>query len=131
MPSGRCARPPTPPPRQAPVIVPRREHRVAFCAQDLCKKLPYKIDIGAVFTADPRDHKKFKLFEPVQREFLIDIDLTDYEFLDCDVKKIETCDRCWPIMALAAASTATMTTTNLIPRLRTMRTTMLTCKHLS
>merc|ERR1740136_632881 len=69
---------------------------------DLCKKLPYKIDIGAVFTADPRDHKKFKLFEPVQREFLIDIDLTDYEFLDCDVKKIETCDRCWPIMALAA-----------------------------
>ena len=55
-----------------------------------------------MFTADPRDHKKFKLFEPVQREFLIDIDLTDYEFLDCDVKKIETCDRCWPIMALAA-----------------------------
>ena len=86
----------------APVIVPRREHRDAFCAQDLCKKLPHKIDIGAVFTADPRDHKKFKLFEPVQREFLIDIDLTDYEFLDCDVKKIETCDRCWPIMALAA-----------------------------
>merc|ERR1719469_715862 len=36
---------------------------------DLCKKLPYKIDIGAVFTADPRDHKKFKLFEPMQREF--------------------------------------------------------------
>ena len=66
------------------------------------KKLPHKIDIGAVFTADPRDHKKFKLFEPVQREFLIDIDLTDYEFLDCDVGKIETCDRCWPIMALAA-----------------------------
>ena len=68
----------------------------------LCAQLPHKIDIGAVFTADPRDHKKFKLFEPVQREFLIDIDLTDYEFLDCDVKKIETCDRCWPIMALAA-----------------------------
>lgn len=70
--------------------------------KDLCKKLPYKIDIGAVFSANPRDHKKFKLFEPLQREFLIDIDLTDYEFLDCDVKKIETCDRCWPIMALAA-----------------------------
>ena len=72
------------------------------CSQDLVKKLPYKIDIGAVFSANPRDHKKFKLFEPRQREFLIDIDLTDYEFLDCDVKKIETCDRCWPIMALAA-----------------------------
>jgi len=70
--------------------------------KDLCKKLPYKIDIGAVFSAPARDHKKFKLFEPLQREFLIDIDLTDYEFLDCDVKKIETCDRCWPIMALAA-----------------------------
>ena len=89
-------------PKEVPVIVPRRKHHDAFCAQGLCDQLPHKIDIGAVFTADPRDHKKFKLFEPVQREFLIDIDLTDYEFLDCDVKKIETCDRCWPIMALAA-----------------------------
>ena len=50
--------------------------------QDLVSKLPFKIDIGAVFSAAPRDHKKFKVFEPLQREFVIDIDLTDYDFLD-------------------------------------------------
>lgn len=69
--------------------------------KDLVNKLPHKIDIGAVFSAAPRDHKKFKLFEPLQREFIIDIDLTDYDFLDVDVKRLETCDRCWPLMALA------------------------------
>lgn len=45
--------------------------------KDLLAKLPHKIDIGAVFSAAPRDHKKYKLFEPQQREFIIDIDLTD------------------------------------------------------
>jgi hypothetical protein len=69
--------------------------------KDLVQKLPHKIDIGAIFSAAPRDHKKFKLFEPLQREFIIDIDLTDYDFLDVDVKRLETCDRCWPLMALA------------------------------
>ena len=47
--------------------------------KDLISKLPYKIDIGAIFSAQPRDHKKYKLFEPKQREFIIDIDLTDYD----------------------------------------------------
>jgi len=65
------------------------------------QKLPHKIDIGAVFSAAPRVHIKFKLFEPVHREFIIVFDLTDYDFLDVDVKKLETCDRCWPLMALA------------------------------
>ena len=31
--------------------------------KELLQKLPHKIDIGAVFSAAPRDHKKFKLFE--------------------------------------------------------------------
>ena len=69
--------------------------------KDLLAKLPHKIDIGAIFSAAPRDHKKYKLFEPLQREFIIDIDLTDYDFLDVDVKRLETCDRCWPLMYLA------------------------------
>lgn len=122
--------------------------------KELAAKLPHKIDIGAIFSAAPRDHKKYKLFEPVQREMIIDIDLTDYDFLEVppdrparppvplalpleptarlhsdppdpehpgpppslpscspdpppplhlqvDVKRLETCDRCWPLMALA------------------------------
>src|SRR6056297_1526780 len=47
--------------------------------KELAAKLPHKIDIGAIFSAAPRDHKKYKLFEPVQREMIIDIDLTDYD----------------------------------------------------
>lgn len=50
--------------------------------KELAAKLPHKIDIGAIFSAAPRDHKKYKLFEPVQREMIIDIDLTDYDFLE-------------------------------------------------
>jgi len=69
--------------------------------KDLLAKLPHKIDIGAIFSAPPSDHKKYKLFEPKQRELIIDIDLTDYDFLEVDVKRLETCDRCWPLMALA------------------------------
>jgi len=69
--------------------------------KDLVSKLPHKIDIGAIFSASPRDHKKYKVFEPLQREMIIDIDLTDYDFLEVDVKRLETCDRCWPLMALA------------------------------
>lgn len=56
-------------------------------------RLPHKIDLGAVFSAAPRDHKKYKLFVPLQRELVIDIDLTDYDFLEVDVKRLETCDR--------------------------------------
>ena len=63
-------------------VGPRRSHcspRARSCLQDLVAKLPHKIDIGAIFSAAPRDHKKFKVFEPQQREFIIDIDLTDCE----------------------------------------------------
>ena len=59
----------------------------------LLQKLPHKIDIGAVFSAAPRDHKKFKLFEPRQREFLIDSDVTDYECLDRDVEATQRLNR--------------------------------------
>ena len=77
------------------------EDHLAF-KKDLVSKLPHKIDIGAIFSAAPKLHKKFKLFEPLQREFIIDIDLTDYDFLDgLDLKNLATVDRCWPLMSLA------------------------------
>lgn len=69
--------------------------------KDLTEKLPYKIDIGATYSAPPSEHKKFKVFQPVQRELIFDIDLTDYDFLEVDANKLETCDACWPIMAVA------------------------------
>jgi DNA primase small subunit len=69
--------------------------------KDLVDKLPYKIDIGAAFSAPPSEKGKFKAFQPVQRELIFDIDLTDYDFLPVDASKLDTCDAAWPFMAVA------------------------------
>ena len=56
--------------------------------EDIKKMNPYKIDIGAVFTGKPKDHKKIKAseFKPLERELVFDIDMTDYD-------EIRTCCR--------------------------------------
>ena len=48
--------------------------------REMQKKQPHKIDIGAVYSAPPKDHTTMKqgAFKPVEREFVIDIDLDDY-----------------------------------------------------
>jgi DNA primase small subunit len=45
------------------------------------KRQPHKIDIGAVFTACPKDHSTLKpdVFKPTERELVFDIDMTDYD----------------------------------------------------
>ena len=59
---------------------------------DIKKMNPYKIDIGAVFTGKPKDHKKIKAseFKPLERELVFDIDMTDYD-------EIRTCCR-WALL---------------------------------
>jgi DNA primase small subunit len=49
------------------------------------KRQPHKIDIGAVFSAFPKEHSSVKpeLFKPVERELVFDIDMTDYD----DIRK--------------------------------------------
>jgi len=47
--------------------------------KDLLKKLPHKIDIGAIFNAMPSMHHSVKNLAPEQKELVFDIDMTDYD----------------------------------------------------
>lgn len=87
-----------------------------FCTRHQCykdaeafkaevKKLtPIRIDIGAVFDAEPRknkDHTRDVKVEAIEREFVIDIDMSDYDSIRtcCSGKKL--CNRCWKFMVAA------------------------------
>lgn len=67
------------------------------------KRQPHKIDIGAVFTACPKDHTTIKpeLFTTVERELVFDIDMTDYDDIRTCCSGAEICGRCWPYMTMA------------------------------
>jgi DNA primase small subunit len=67
------------------------------------KRQPHKIDIGAVFSAPPKDHNTVKpeLFKPVERELVFDIDMTDYDDIRTCCSGAAICKRCWPYMTMA------------------------------
>lgn len=67
------------------------------------KRQPHKIDIGAVYTACPKDHTTIKpeLFKPIERELVFDIDMTDYDNIRTCCKEANICRKCWPYMTSA------------------------------
>ena len=69
----------------------------------IIKRQPHKIDIGAVFTAPPKDHASFnpEVFKPVERELVFDIDMTDYDDIRTCCKGASICKKCWPYMTMA------------------------------
>jgi DNA primase small subunit len=70
--------------------------------EKICNQCPRKIDIGAIYTVKPSE-KRFQVatFQPVERELIIDIDLTDYDSVRtcCHDKKI--CEACWRFVVMA------------------------------
>lgn len=65
---------------------------------------PVKIDIGAVFSHPPKDHKALQsgVFQTQQRELVFDIDLTDYdEIRHCGCSGANICVKCWKFMTMA------------------------------
>lgn len=75
------------------------ENRKDF-ENDLISKCPFKIDIGAVMSARPRDHRTTNL-QPVQRELIFDIDMTDYDEVRSCCSGADICQKCWKFMVVA------------------------------
>ena len=75
---------------------------------DMIKKVPHKIDMGAVYTKEPSQKAYISkdTFKEVSREFVLDIDLTDYQE-DSTIKSncIDPADpefcKSWKFMAVA------------------------------
>ena len=69
----------------------------------IMKRNPHKIDIGAVFSAPPKDHNTINpsAFKTVERELVFDIDMTDYDDIRTCCSGANICLRCWPYMTMA------------------------------
>ncbi|EKM80807.1 hypothetical protein AGABI1DRAFT_112534 [Agaricus bisporus var. burnettii JB137-S8] len=76
-------------------------------AEDLKKQVcdlnPTRFEIGPVYSARPRDRKTVRpsAFQPVQRELVFDLDMTDYDPIRTCCSDADICKRCWAFITAA------------------------------
>lgn len=73
--------------------------------QESLKKLrPCKIDVGAIYNIKPSERKSFNTssFQPVEKELVFDIDVSDYDDIRSCCRGKEICNLCFKYCILAA-----------------------------
>lgn len=78
-------------------------HNAEELKASMTKTMPFKIDIGAIFSVSPADKGKVSAqdFTPEQRELVFDIDLTDYDDIRTCCEGAAICEKCWQFMVAA------------------------------
>ncbi|XP_043080169.1 DNA primase small subunit [Puntigrus tetrazona] len=71
--------------------------------KEMQKMVPYKIDIGAVYSHRPSQHNAVKsgTFQALEKELVFDIDMTDYDDVRYCCSAADICSKCWTLMTIA------------------------------
>ncbi|KAG5352196.1 hypothetical protein C0989_003277 [Termitomyces sp. Mn162] len=71
--------------------------------KQICHLNPTRFEVGPVYSLRPRDKKTARpgMFNPLQRELVFDIDMTDYDPVRTCCSGADICKRCWVFIALA------------------------------
>ena len=71
--------------------------------ETLVNRVPYKIDIGAVYNIPPERHNASdkKAFVPTHKEMVFDIDMNDYDDVRTCCKGANVCERCFVYLKIA------------------------------